>query len=389
MPVLLGSLAVLLIFLCAEALAHRRALRAIPIRIHVNGSRGKSSVTRLIAAALREAGIRTLAKTTGSRARIILPDGREEPVHRPGPPNISEQLKVLLRGRRESVEAVVVECMALRPDLQRASEDQIMHSTIGVITNVRPDHLEIMGPALEDVATSLGRAIPRHGVAVAGSNRQWETLSRIADQRGARLLLAERDGLPTGTMERFSYLEHEENVATALAVTRLLNISDDVALTGMVGSIPDVGACTNSKIQQKGRVIEFMNAFAANDLESTIEIWNKLGLEAGGSDPLFALLNLRGDRVHRSLQFAGALENEIRADYYVLVGDIPMRVKKTFQRRVPSPRLLALGQSEPSDIFDRIATLCESKARVAGIGNIGGLGHQILDYVRQEGSPPC
>jgi len=38
-------------------------------RIHVNGIRGKSSVTRLIAAALREGKVKTLGKTTGTAAR--------------------------------------------------------------------------------------------------------------------------------------------------------------------------------------------------------------------------------------------------------------------------------------------------------------------------------
>jgi poly-gamma-glutamate synthase PgsB/CapB len=389
MAVLLASLALFLAYLAAEALAHRRALRAIPIRIHVNGSRGKSSVTRLIAAALREAGVRTLAKTTGSRARLILPDGREEPIHRLGTPNIGEQIKVLQRGRKESVQALVTECMALRPDLQRASEDQIVRSTIGVITNVRPDHLDVMGPTLQDVARSMGATIPRNGVAVMGSRREWQTLRGIAENRNARLVVAENGGLPPGTMERFSYMEHEENVATALAVTRLLNISDEVALQGMFSVIPDVGACTRSTIQHKGRVIDFLNAFAANDLESTLEIWKRTGFEVGGSDPIFALLNLRGDRVHRSMQFADVLESEIRADYYVLVGDIPMRVMRSFQKQVPADRLLALGESEPGAVFDAIAGLCDSKAYVAGIGNIGGMGHRILDYVGREDLPPC
>ena len=43
----------------------------IPIRIHVNGTRGKSSVTRLIAAGLRAGGKRTFAKTTGTAPRVI------------------------------------------------------------------------------------------------------------------------------------------------------------------------------------------------------------------------------------------------------------------------------------------------------------------------------
>ena len=60
-----------------EGLLHRRHLEKIPVRIHVGGTRGKSSVTRLIAAGLNHSGVRTAAKTTGTTARMILPDQRE------------------------------------------------------------------------------------------------------------------------------------------------------------------------------------------------------------------------------------------------------------------------------------------------------------------------
>ena len=50
---------------------HLRSLSHIPLRIHVNGTRGKSSVTRLVAAGLREGGLRTFAKTTGTATSVI------------------------------------------------------------------------------------------------------------------------------------------------------------------------------------------------------------------------------------------------------------------------------------------------------------------------------
>jgi len=56
---------------------YERRLNKLKIRIYVNGIRGKSTVTRLIAGVLREAGIQTLAKTTGSAAMVILPNGEE------------------------------------------------------------------------------------------------------------------------------------------------------------------------------------------------------------------------------------------------------------------------------------------------------------------------
>ncbi len=66
-----------------ESLGHRRRLAQIATRIHVNGTRGKSSVARLIAAGMRAGNIRTCCKTTGTLPRMILPDGTEYPVFRP------------------------------------------------------------------------------------------------------------------------------------------------------------------------------------------------------------------------------------------------------------------------------------------------------------------
>ena len=56
-----------------------------------------------------------------------------------------------------------MECMAVRPDLQKICEEHIMHSTIGVITNIRPDHLDVMGPTVADVAVALSSTVPAAG----------------------------------------------------------------------------------------------------------------------------------------------------------------------------------------------------------------------------------
>jgi gamma-polyglutamate synthase len=389
-PIFIMLLAFVLGYWGYESWRHHRALRDVPIRIHVNGSRGKSSVVRLVAAALREAGIPTAAKTTGSKARYIHVDGSEEPVVRVGKtPNVCEQIGVLCRARNEGARAIVMECMAVRPDLQKVCEEQIMHSPIGVITNIRPDHLDVMGPTVADVAVALSSTVPRKGTMVLGDARYAPVIQKVCDERGTTLRVARPEDVPEDGMNGFAYFEHEENVATALHVTRTLGIDDAVAMRGMYKAIPDIGACTFWKIRQKSREIEFVNVFAANDLESTVTIWQRLGLDATGGDPTFALLNLRGDRIDRSLLFAEAVENTLRADYYVLVGDIPDVVQKRFERQIPSGRLLYLGQTTPEEVFDRIADLTETKARVGGIGNIGGLGHLILAYAVKGGGVEC
>src|SRR5512147_2504101 len=96
-----------------ERRRHDRNIARIPLRVHVNGTRGKSSVTRLIAGGLRGGGRRTFAKTTGTMARMIWPNGREVDVYRVGGPNIIEQTRIVRRAVECGAEAMVIECMAV------------------------------------------------------------------------------------------------------------------------------------------------------------------------------------------------------------------------------------------------------------------------------------
>ncbi|SVE41914.1 uncharacterized protein METZ01_LOCUS494768, partial [marine metagenome] len=160
----LGILLLILISLgLIESYFHRIALSQLPIRMHVNGSRGKSSVTRLIAAGLRAGGLKTLAKTTGTAPRIIDEKGKDRVIHRLRSASIGEQVRLLRNFAKEKPDAVVVECMAVDPQYQWVSEHKMLQSTINVITNVRPDHQDEMGFTLKDNAMSLSNTIPFDG----------------------------------------------------------------------------------------------------------------------------------------------------------------------------------------------------------------------------------
>ena len=153
-----------------EFLKLSRSVAKIPIRIHVNGSRGKSSVTRLISAGLRAGGLKVLAKTTGTAPRVIGFDGIDRSVHRLRSASISEQIKVLDSFSRQKPDAVVLECMAVQPEYQWICEQQMVRATLGVITNVRPDHLAEMGPSLKNVALSMSNTIPQNSKVVLGED---------------------------------------------------------------------------------------------------------------------------------------------------------------------------------------------------------------------------
>ena len=93
--ILLILISFLLILGVIEFNIHKSNLDKIPIRIHVNGSRGKSSVVRLIASGLRAGALKTFAKTTGTSPRIIDENGDDKYIHRLRSASIGEQISFI------------------------------------------------------------------------------------------------------------------------------------------------------------------------------------------------------------------------------------------------------------------------------------------------------
>lgn len=364
---------------------HLTNLRAVPIRVHVNGTRGKSSVARLIAAGLRAGGVRTVAKTTGSAARYIHPDGTEEPISRPGPPNIREQLGIVRRARREGARALVLECMAIRPDLQWLCEHKIAKATVGVITNARPDHLDVMGPTVDDVAVALAGTVPDGGDLFTAEHERLGTFSRVAETRGTRVHEVLPETADQSLTDGFRYVEHLENVVLALAVCEHLGVPTEVAVQGMREATPDPGALFVHRVREQGKEIEFVSAFAANDRESTVAIWNALNPHADPDRTVIVITSMRADRPDRALQFGEIIAADLPADHYILTGGMTHPVKSiAVNRGLASEKIHDLGGKSAEEVFRKVVELTSGRALVVGVGNIGGAGGQILSLFRER-----
>ena len=374
-------------WLLVEVLAHRRALAKIPARVHVNGTRGKSSVTRLIAAGLRAGDKRVVAKTTGTLARVILPNERELPVYRPLGANVREQIRIVRFAATAQADVLVVECMALQPILQWLSEKMFVHATHGVITNARPDHLDVMGPTGEDVAKALAGMVPRGGVLFTAEVAHLATLAHAATDRGTRLdavTEAEVAAVPDEDLEGFSYTEHRDNVALALRVCESLGVEREVALRGMRASRPDPGALTFHEIDFFGRDLVFVNAFAANDPVSSRQIWD-LCLARYPAHRRVALFNCRADRPDRSRQLGEALPSWAPPDRVVVVG-----TGTAFFGRAAGRAGFDLGSvhaveaATAHEVFEQLIEQCGARTLIVGLGNIGGLGLELVRSFRNR-----
>lgn len=374
-----------LIYGVVEYRLHLANLRAIPIRVHVNGTRGKSSVARLIAAGLRAGGIRTAAKTTGSAARYIHPDGAEEPVSRPGPPNIREQLAVVRRARQEGARALVLECMAIRPDLQRICEHMIAKATVGVITNARPDHLDVMGPTVDNVAAALAGTVPDGGDLFTSEHVRLEAFASEAAARGTKVHEALPEAADESLSDGFRYVEHLENIVLALAVCEHLGVPTDVAVEGMRDSTPDPGALFIHKIREGDKEMEFVSAFAANDRDSTVAIWNALNPHADPDRTTIVITSMRSDRPDRVFQFGEIIADDLHADQHILTGGMTHPVKSiAISRGLDAAKVHDLGGKSAEEVFRKVVELTPDRALVVGVGNIGGAGGKILSLFRER-----
>jgi len=362
-----------------EVRRHERQLARIPVRVHVNGTRGKSSVTRLIAAGLRSTGRRVFAKTTGTMARMIRPDGGEVDVYRVGRPNVIEQTRVVRRAVEAGAEALVIECMAVSPELQPLTELRLIRSTVGVITNVRADHLDEMGPTVDDVAETLGQTLPVRGHAFTAERERAPILERIARRRGTTLTVVDGASVSAAELAAFPYIEHADNVALALAVCAHLGVERARALAAMQLMTPDPGALRRSILSSNGRQLEFVNAFAANDPDSTLRVWQRLGLErARPGLRRIVLASCRADRLQRSEQIAELVARRLDAEHVVLAGEGTRLVALlALQRGLDPARLRDLGGMGAERVVERVLDLVETRAVVVGIGNIVGLGERI------------
>jgi gamma-polyglutamate synthase len=374
-----------------ELLVHRRNLRRIPIRVHVNGTRGKSSVTRLIAAALREAGIVTCAKTTGTLARMILPDGREVPIFRPAGANIIEQRRIVAAAAAYQAQALIIECMALQPELQALAEFRLLHATHGVITNARPDHLEIMGPDDAGVARALSGMAPVRGKLYTAEQKQLEILARAAADRKTELVAVGDDDVRAVSAEDlagFSYTEHPDNVALALRVCADLGVARETAVAGMHKSAPDPGALTEHTLDFFGRHMVFLNAFAANDPVSTQQLWDGANQRHPEIGRRIAIFNCRADRPDRSMQLGRDFVKWLPPDRVVLMGTGTYLFARAATRAgYDAAKLLFVEDLDVADIFERLVGIAGRSALIMGMGNIGGQGLDLVRYFTNRALP--
>ena len=359
-----------LIYLVAESFSAARFRHNIKHVVYVNGTRGKSSVTRLIYAGLRAGGIRTFCKTTGTLPMTIDTNGKETLICRRGRANIKEQIKILKMAAKEKAEVLVIECMAVQPELQYISQHRMVKSDIGVITNVRFDHLDVMGDTLDEIGNSLCNTVPEDGVCFTSDERFFPLLKTQCN----KLNCVPRLVLPKGDEPDFDF---QENISLSLEICKQLGIDEHAALEGMANYQRDPYAVDIYKLRNNSI---FIGGFSINDPMSIKIVYNKIMEKfAENNFKLILLINNRLDRGYRTFQHT-ELAVELRPDKIWIMGGNRRVMARNMEKQLPSTSIKVFNNAK-----DLPLNSLKNDEIIFAFGNVGDSGNKIMDRVKKEG----
>lgn len=384
MTLLVLTLTAFLLYLVYERIALDRIRRRVPLVISVTGTRGKSSVVRLLASVLRESGRKALAKTTGSQAQYVFPDGTIHDVPRRGMVSILEQKATLAKAASLGVDCLVVEIMSVHPANHLVESQKILKPDTVLLTNVRRDHTDAMGETEEEIARVLGLDL------LPGANvflpDEYQELMQSAKPSPAEVNFHSSPGGAATSLttdkQRYGQSVFSSNYDLVTTVARKMGISDEVIVRGMNRTVYDIGEFKIWKCRVDGKEIFAVNAFAANDPVSTRQLLDSTRSALSGVAASFSgLLHLRSDRADRTLQWLGSLQDNAAPQFerlFVVGGHA-----RALARKIKNAGVLSSG--DPQEIMLAIGSQVQDRTVVFGFGNIGGIGARLVEHWKQRG----
>jgi poly-gamma-glutamate synthase PgsB/CapB len=388
MRVLLTCVISFLLFLIYERVSLHRCRRRIRLCVTVTGTRGKSSVTRLLASILREDGRRVLAKTTGSEAVILLPDGGQVELDRSVTPSILEQKQLVKKAARLDADCLVAEVMSIRPESHYIESRHILKPNVVAITNVRRDHTEIMGETEDAIASVLSLDISplstvflpekiNHASFRAEAERCHANLIPVKAGSSSPLLRSAPD---------LGQIEFPDNLDLVYAVSAYFGINEQKIIEGVRKAQHDVGrlGVWLYRPGDRQRTCYLVNAFAANDPESTFQVLSRVtDMLPSASGNIIGILNVRPDRLPRTVQWISVLRDGAvhRFKQLFVTGDHAGIVK----RRLPEARVLK-GRS-PEAMMETVCAQAPEPAIIFGFGNVKGSGKLLAEHWSRIGQP--
>ena len=148
----------------------------------------------------------------------------------------------------------------------------------------------------------------------------------------------------------------------------------------MLNAHPDPGAMRITRIGDEDLNCTFVNGFAANDPQSTVNIWERVKeLEYNTEDPI-VIMNCREDRVDRTEIFVSDVFPKIQTHTLVAIGEVSEPITTAFNNgQFPNVKnYINLEYAEPDKIMETLNPLLKDRM-VFGVGYIHGQGEAFIE----------
>lgn len=372
----------LVVFGIIEKKKIAKAVSKIDLRVNVNGIRGKSTATRFITAILEAEGYRVVGKTTGTSARMIL-WGREKEIaikRRPVGANIGEQISVLKKAAKMNADALVCECMAVKPEYQIIYQSEIVHGNVVVLTNVVEDHLDEMGPTTDQISWAFANTIPYNGTLVITKGDYSDYFIQVAQERNTKVVCVDPEEITDEYLNEFPFMVFKNNCAIGLGFARAMGIDEERAKRAMLNSHPDPGATQIVQVTHGDQKCYLVNAFAANEPSSSLEIWGRICEGPLPKNDATLILCCRDDRVDRTHQFVEDFLPYVNMKRMLVIGTGALEVVHEFkQGKYPGiEECVDLSGQKADVIIDEVYKLMNNNVFLC-VGNIHGSADEFLE----------
>ena len=324
------------------------------IKVLVTGSRGKSSIVRLLQTAFIHAGLESHARITGVVPRHISATGSQV-ISRSSGAHI-EEIRWWLKQLPVSAQAVVLENSAIMPEFQHLA-GQWLKPDITILSNTVPDHQEAWGPGQRDAADVLMAGVPQGGRLVLPlSYKTDQHLVKLIRQRYCEAIFAEPASDVGQTFRAV-------NLGLALETISQLGLATGDAVKAMSEMPKD--RYDFDVIHYGGAQLAM--AFSANDIRSTRSLFTSLQWAESDTRLIY---NHRRDRPARLKSFIDWLKLPNWREVIIIGHRPPGRQGSTYYRRVKTT----------ADLL----TLLTPGERFFGCGNISGLPVSLIDISEQH-----
>lgn len=365
---------IILVCLGIEYARLTRSLHKIPIRILVNGTRGKSTLVKIIHEILRQSGQKAFAKTTGDEPLEYLPDGQIKMISRNAPASIIENIGILRHWANEFPEAIVMECMALQPEAQRNLSTHIFKPNYILISNIHFDHAEAMGDQLREMVSTILECI-NDSANILTTNQVEEKLKQFGKSL-ANIRIAKAERFP----ERFYSIPSQlvdQNWSLIKSMTDQLNINLQIAYH----CFREVHLSMNRKVSIRNPNLNysFGNLFSINDHESAAMFIQHSRQNQISKAQEVVLFNARSDRPVRTKYFAELVLQEFPQNINIwITGSGKQLAKNIFRRKNIGCNSITL--MSPKEVLDKLKSRFDIPATIYGIGNLCGM-QEIVEHL--------